>query len=73
VKKAFEIFKDKTVFAPEKCRRCRHLKICGTNARFRTDDCKSKWLLEPDCHLDEYEISITGGLNAEFARQDAKA
>jgi len=34
LKNSLNIFKDKTIFAPDRCRKCRWLKICGTNARF---------------------------------------
>ncbi len=74
LKNALDIFKDKTLFAPGRCRKCRWLQICGTNARFLGKDYKTAaWLLEPDCFLSDEEIKITGGLNAEFARQNAKA
>ena len=73
LKNSLNIFKDKTLFAPQRCRKCRWLNLCGTNARFLGDDLKSEWLLEPECYLSDEEIKITGVSNAEFARQDAKA
>ncbi|MFA5293707.1 MAG: radical SAM protein [Phycisphaerae bacterium] len=33
-KKSLNIFSDKTKFAPDRCKNCRWLKICGTNMRF---------------------------------------
>ena len=73
LKDSFNIFKDKTFFAPGRCKKCKWLNHCGTNARFLGDDLKSQWLLEPDCYLNDKEISITGVSNAEFTRQNAKA
>jgi radical SAM protein with 4Fe4S-binding SPASM domain len=80
---SLNIFKDKTLFAPDRCKGCRWLKICGTNARFFGADYKSdlsaealakaEWFLEPKCCLSDEEISITGVSNAEFACQDTKA
>ena len=70
---SFNIFKDKTSFAPDRCKKCHWLKICGTNARFPGRDYKSEWFLEPDCFLNDEEISTIGVSNAEFANQDAKA
>jgi radical SAM protein with 4Fe4S-binding SPASM domain len=73
-KNSFDIFKDKTLFAPQKCKKCRWLKICGTNARFLGNDFgQPNWILEPKCFLDDAEIRITGALNAEFTCQNAKA
>ena len=72
-KNSFDIFKDKTLFAPQKCKKCKWLKICGTNARFLDKDYKSKWLLEPVCFLKDEEISAIGVSDAEFANQDAQA
>jgi radical SAM protein with 4Fe4S-binding SPASM domain len=31
---SLNIFKDKTLFAPNRCKKCRWLNLCGTNARF---------------------------------------
>jgi MoaA/NifB/PqqE/SkfB family radical SAM enzyme len=73
LKNSLNIFKDKTLFAPDRCKKCKWLNLCGTNAKFLGDDLKSGWLLEPDCYLNDEEISITGVSNAEFTRQDAKA
>jgi radical SAM protein with 4Fe4S-binding SPASM domain len=90
LKNSLNIFKNKTIFAPDRCKKCNWLKICGTNARF-CSLCHSReggnpksnlsaealakveWLLEPDCYLNDEEMSITGVSNAEFTRQDAKA
>ena len=69
---SFDIFHDKTIFAPQKCKKCRWLKICGTNARFTGRDCKSEWFLEPDCFLNDKEISAVGVSDAEFASQNAQ-
>jgi radical SAM protein with 4Fe4S-binding SPASM domain len=101
LKDSLNIFKDKTLFAPHRCKKCKWLNLCGTNARFvfpchsresgnlksglsaeapalHSMQCdgglaKAEWLLEPDCYLNDEEISITGVSNAEFTRQDAKA
>jgi len=88
LKNSLNIFKDKTIFAPDRCRKCRWLNLCGTNARFLCHSresgnpksnlsaealAKVEWLLEPDCYLNDEEMSITGVSNAEFTRQDAKA
>jgi radical SAM protein with 4Fe4S-binding SPASM domain len=54
---SLNIFMDKTVFLPHRCKKCRWLKICGTNMRFFGSDLKSKWILEPDCYLSDEEIS----------------
>ncbi len=70
-KNSLSIFKDKTIFAPQRCKKCLWLKICGTNMRFFGKDYKSQWLLEPDCFLNDDEI--TGVSNAEFACQNTKA
>lgn len=49
---SLNIFKDKTLFAPEKCKGCRWLKICGTNMRFTGKDYSPQnWLCEPECYL----------------------
>ncbi|MGA2915108.1 MAG: radical SAM protein [Sedimentisphaerales bacterium] len=73
IKKSFDIFKDKTLFVPQKCKNCKWLNLCGTNARFAGEDCKSAGFLEPDCFLNEQEISITGKSNEKFACQNEKA
>jgi radical SAM protein with 4Fe4S-binding SPASM domain len=69
---SYNIFKNKMLYAPDRCKKCRWLKICGTNARFSNDNYKSKWFLEPDCFLNDEEISAIGVLDAEFSNQDAK-
>jgi radical SAM protein with 4Fe4S-binding SPASM domain len=69
---SLNIFKDKTLYAPTRCKKCRWLKICGTNARFSGDDLKSQWFLEPNCFLNDEEISAIGVSDAEFASQDAQ-
>ncbi|MCX5632276.1 MAG: radical SAM protein [Phycisphaerae bacterium] len=73
INSSLDIFKNKIPFAPQKCKKCKWLNLCGTNARFAGEDFKSKWFLEPDCFLSDEEISITGVSNAELTCQDAKA
>lgn len=73
INSSLDIFKNKISFAPQKCKNCKWLNLCGSNARFTGGDFKSKWFLEPDCFLSDEEISITGVSNAEFACQNAKA
>ena len=68
-----DMFKNKIPFAPQKCKKCKWLNLCGTNARFTGDDFKSKWFLEPDCFLNDEEISSTGVSNAKVVCQNAKA
>ncbi|MGB8227462.1 MAG: radical SAM protein [Sedimentisphaerales bacterium] len=70
---SINIFKNKIPFAPQKCKKCKWLNLCGSNARFTGDDFKSKWFLEPDCYLNDEEMSVTGVSNAEFACQNTKA
>jgi radical SAM protein with 4Fe4S-binding SPASM domain len=72
LKNSLDIFKEKTIFAPDRCKNCRWLKICGTNARFTENDYKSNWFLEPQCYLTDKETGA-GVSNAEFTHQDAKA
>ncbi|MBN1787530.1 MAG: radical SAM protein [Sedimentisphaerales bacterium] len=60
MKNYLHIFKDKTAFAPARCKKCRWLTICGTNMRFFGNDLKSEWVLEPDCFLTDEEISAQG-------------
>jgi radical SAM protein with 4Fe4S-binding SPASM domain len=45
---SFNIFNDKTVFAPPRCKNCLWLRICGTNMR--------DVHLEPACYLSDEEI-----------------
>jgi radical SAM protein with 4Fe4S-binding SPASM domain len=72
-KNSFDIFKDKTLFAPDRCKKCRWLQICGTNMRFTGNDfSRPNWILEPKCYLSDKEISLTGVSNAEFACQITK-
>jgi len=61
-KKSLSIFMDKTKFAPDRCKNCLWLKICGTNMR--------DLQLEPACYLSDEEIK---GKQNEFACQNAKA
>ncbi len=68
--KSLDIFKDKTVFAPDRCKKCCWLKICGTNMRFFDSDLNSRWTLEPNCYLKDEEIE---GKQNEFICQNAKA
>jgi len=49
---SFDIFNDKTVFAPPRCKKCKWLKICGTNMRFFGSDLNSHWTLEPNCYIE---------------------
>jgi radical SAM protein with 4Fe4S-binding SPASM domain len=49
LKKSLNIFADKTKSAPDRCKNCRWLDICGTNMRFRSL-CHSR---EPSCHSRE--------------------
>ena len=78
LKNSFDIFKDKNLFSPDRCKRCRWLKICGTNVRFTGRDYKSnlsaeaEWFLEPNCFLNDEEISTIGVSDAEFASQNAQ-
>jgi len=51
INSSLDIFKDKTLFTPDKCKKCKWLNLCGSNARFAGDDFKSKWFLEPDCYI----------------------
>jgi Fe-coproporphyrin III synthase len=48
---SYDIFKDKSVFASDRCRNCYWLKICGTNYRFFGKGSNSEWFLEPECYL----------------------
>ncbi len=73
LEKSLNIFEDKSLFAPARCKKCKWLNLCGTNARFLGKDYKSSWICEPMCYLSVQEISITGVSNAKFACQDAKA
>lgn len=60
LRNSFKMFNDKTVFAPDRCKRCRWLNICGTNLR--------DGVLEPKCYLNDEEIK---GFRNEFASQNA--
>lgn len=66
------IFKNKISFAPKRCKKCKWLNLCGTNARFN-GDYKSEGFLEPACFLDEQEISIVEKSNGKFTCQNAQA
>jgi radical SAM protein with 4Fe4S-binding SPASM domain len=61
-KKSFNLFKDKTKFAPARCKNCLWLEICGTNMR--------DLQLEPACYLKDEEIQ---GKQNEPICQNAKA
>ncbi len=71
IKNSLGIFKNKVSFAPQKCKNCKWLNLCGTNARF--NDVKSEGFLEPDCYLSDEEITDIGVSNGKFACQNAKA
>ncbi|MEN6385453.1 MAG: radical SAM protein [Phycisphaerales bacterium] len=49
LEKYFDIFSDKTILAPDRCKKCKWLKICGTNMR--------DGVLEPECYLNGEEIT----------------
>jgi radical SAM protein with 4Fe4S-binding SPASM domain len=72
-KNSINLFKDKISFAPDRCKKCQWLALCGTNMRFTGTDLQSAdWILEPACYLNDEEIFISGKSN-EYACQDAKA
>lgn len=73
INNSLNIFINKALFAPQKCKKCKWLNLCGTNARFKGADYKSEGFLEPDCYLNEQEISIMGKSDGKFACQNAKA
>lgn len=57
MKNSYNIFVNKTSFVPDRCKKCKWLNRCGTNARFAGEDFKSAGFLEPDCYL-ENEVGI---------------
>ncbi len=72
-KNSINIFKDKTSFAPDRCKKCHWFALCGTNMRFTGPNYQSAdWILEPACYLKDEEIFISGKSN-EYACQNAKA
>jgi hypothetical protein len=74
---SFDIFNDKTVFSPDRCKKCRWLNLCGSNMRFfspchsrGSGNLNSHWILEPACYMKDEEIE---GKQNEFVCQNAKA